>query len=116
MVYSQTKNPNLGKFLEGLAMEDVGIFYGHLVNSQVIWYFLWPFGIFYGHLVNSQVIWDIFMAIWYILGPFGIFFPVLVYFPCFGSLYQEKSGNPVCPSLAPCPNLQICKFLAQRKT
>jgi hypothetical protein len=35
-------------------MEDVGIFYGHLVY---------------------------FMAIWYI-------------FPCFGMLYQEKSGNP----------------------
>jgi hypothetical protein len=28
MVYFQTKNPNLGKFLK---VEDVGIFYGHLV-------------------------------------------------------------------------------------
>jgi hypothetical protein len=37
-------------------MEDVGIFYGHLV------YFT------YGHLVN-------FMAIGYILWLFGIFFP-----------------------------------------
>jgi hypothetical protein len=27
------------------------------------------------------------MVIWYI-------FPVLVYFKCFGMLYQEKSGNP----------------------
>jgi hypothetical protein len=27
-------------------MEDVGIFYDHLVYLKVIWYFLWPFGIF----------------------------------------------------------------------
>jgi hypothetical protein len=37
MVYFQTQNPNLFKFL---AMEDVGIFYVHI-----------PFGIFYGHLI-----------------------------------------------------------------
>jgi hypothetical protein len=30
MEYFRTKNPYLGKFLEGLAMEDVGIFYGTL--------------------------------------------------------------------------------------
>jgi hypothetical protein len=32
MVYFQTKNPTLGKFLRVLhrAIEDVGIFYGHL--------------------------------------------------------------------------------------
>jgi hypothetical protein len=34
--------------LEGLAMEDVGIFYGHLVNFAAIWYVLWLFGKFYG--------------------------------------------------------------------
>jgi hypothetical protein len=34
------------KNLKGLAMEDIGVFYGHLV-----FIFLWPFGIFYGHLV-----------------------------------------------------------------
>jgi hypothetical protein len=33
--------------LEGLAMEEVDISYGHLVYFNVIWYFLWPFGIFY---------------------------------------------------------------------
>jgi hypothetical protein len=27
----------LGKFLEGLAMEDVGIFCGHLVYLMLIW-------------------------------------------------------------------------------
>jgi hypothetical protein len=27
-------------------MEDVSIFYVHLVNFQVIWPILWPFGIF----------------------------------------------------------------------
>jgi hypothetical protein len=45
-------------------------FCGHLVH------------IFYGHLVFF------FTAIWYILWLFGI------YFSRFGTLYQEKSGNP----------------------
>jgi hypothetical protein len=35
------QNPNLGKFLEGLAMEDVVIFYGHLVYFTAIWYTLY---------------------------------------------------------------------------
>jgi hypothetical protein len=39
-------------------MEDVGIFYGHLVNFMAIWSILWPFGTFCSH--------------------FGIFFPALV--------------------------------------
>jgi hypothetical protein len=50
--------------LEGLAIENVGIFYGHLVYFKAVWSILWPFGIFYDHLIY-------FMAIWYI-------FPVLV--------------------------------------
>jgi hypothetical protein len=48
-------------------MEDVGIFYGCLVYLTAIWYFCGHFVIFYGHLV---------------------------YFSCFGVLYQEKSGSP----------------------
>jgi hypothetical protein len=36
----------LGPFLEGLAMEDVGVFYGHLISFTAIWHLLWPFGIF----------------------------------------------------------------------
>jgi hypothetical protein len=32
--------------LEGLSMEDVGIFYGHLVYITAIWNILWLFGIF----------------------------------------------------------------------
>jgi hypothetical protein len=64
MVYFQTKNPNLGKFLEGLRMENVGIFYGRME-------YLRPLGIFYGNLV----------VLWSIFSPFGI-------------LCQEKSGNP----------------------
>jgi hypothetical protein len=43
--------------------------------------------IFYVHLVN-------FTAIWHILRPFGIFYLLLVHFTRFGMLYQEKSGNP----------------------
>jgi hypothetical protein len=30
MVYFQSKNPNLGKFLRGLRLENFDIFYGHL--------------------------------------------------------------------------------------
>jgi hypothetical protein len=46
-----TKNPNFGKFLEGLAMEDVGLFYDHLVCFTAIVNILWPFGLFCGNLV-----------------------------------------------------------------
>jgi hypothetical protein len=72
-IFSNQKSP-FGQILEGLAKEDVGIFFGHLVYFIDIWYLLWTFGIFYGHLVY-------FMDIWYII-------------PHFGMLYQEKSGNP----------------------
>jgi hypothetical protein len=45
--------------VEGLAMEDVGLFYSYLVYFTVIYFVV-----------------------------------ILVYFPSFGMLYQEKSGNP----------------------
>jgi hypothetical protein len=48
-------------------VEDVGIFYRHLVYLKAYWYILLPFGIFSGYLV---------------------------YFHHFGMLYQNKSGNP----------------------
>jgi hypothetical protein len=50
-------------------MEDVGIFYGHLVNFPAVWHILWPF---------------------------GICSLVLVHFTRFGVLDQEKTGNPGC--------------------
>jgi hypothetical protein len=34
--------------LEGLAMENFGIFYGDLVQFTAIWYILWSFDLFYG--------------------------------------------------------------------
>jgi hypothetical protein len=37
---------------------------------------------------------EYFMTIWSILRPLEIFYGHLVYFPRFGILYQEKSGNP----------------------
>jgi hypothetical protein len=46
MVYFQTKNPNLEKNLEALAMEFVGIFNVHLGYFIAILYILWLFGIF----------------------------------------------------------------------
>jgi hypothetical protein len=48
-------------------MEDVGIFYGHLVHIMVFCYIFWTFGIVRGNLV---------------------------YFSRFGILYQEQTGNP----------------------
>jgi hypothetical protein len=51
MVCFQTKNPKFGLILEGLAMENLGIFYDHLVYFTAIGNMLWPFGVFCGHLV-----------------------------------------------------------------
>jgi hypothetical protein len=42
-IFSNQKS-QFGKILDGLGIEDVGIFYGHLV-------YFWPFGIFCVHLV-----------------------------------------------------------------
>jgi hypothetical protein len=67
MVYLQTKSPNLSKFLEGVGMENVGLFYDLLVHFTAIWYIVWAIGIFSRYLV---------------------------YFYHFGILFQEKSGNP----------------------
>jgi hypothetical protein len=67
MVYFQTKNPNLGKFLRAL-------YWKMLIYFKAIWNILQTFGIFYDHLVH-------FMYIWYIFSGFGI-------------TNQEKSGNP----------------------
>jgi hypothetical protein len=61
------QNSQFGKILEGLAMENLGIFYDHLVYFRPIGSILWSFGIF--------------VVIWYIS-------------PHFGILYQDKSGNP----------------------
>jgi hypothetical protein len=65
-LFSNQKS-KFGKILEGLEMQDVGIFYGHLVHFTVFCYILLTFGIVCGNLV---------------------------YFYRFGILYQEKSGNP----------------------
>jgi hypothetical protein len=47
-LFSNQKNPQI---LEGLAVEDVGIFYGHLVHFTVFCYILWTFDIVRGNLV-----------------------------------------------------------------
>jgi hypothetical protein len=47
MAYFQTQIPQLGNTLEVLAMEDVGLFCGHLVYFTAIWSVLCPFGIFF---------------------------------------------------------------------
>jgi hypothetical protein len=62
-------------------MEDVGIFYAHLV-------FLRLFDIVYGHLVYLWL--------------FGIYFSHL------GMLYQEKSGNPCLHICEPSATSKLC--------
>jgi hypothetical protein len=51
MVYFQTKKSHFWSILEGLGIENVGIFYDHLEYFTAIWYNLWPFGVVCGHLV-----------------------------------------------------------------
>jgi hypothetical protein len=85
-IFSNHKS-QFGQILEGVSIEEGGMFYCHLVYFTAIWPILLPFGLFYCHLVY-------FTAIWQILCPFGIFHGCLVYFSRFGMLFQEKSGNP----------------------
>jgi hypothetical protein len=40
-----------GKIMVGLAVENLDIFYVHLIYFTAIGNILWPFGIFYGYLV-----------------------------------------------------------------
>jgi phosphatidylglycerophosphate synthase len=66
-IYFQTKKTNFGKFWKAMQWK--------MLVLKV------PFCLLYGQMVNC-------LAIWYILWSFGIFFPR------FGMLYREKSGNP----------------------
>jgi hypothetical protein len=83
MVYFQTENVNLGKFLRDLLWK-------RLVYVKAIWSILWAFGI--GKLWLH--IWNNLLVIWYICWLFGTFVVYLVYSPRFGKYYREKSGNP----------------------
>jgi hypothetical protein len=65
--------------LEGLAKDDVGIFYGHLVYFAAIWYTLCTFGIFSGY-------WVYFPPFWYIV-PRKIWQP---WFWCVRNLTKER--------------------------
>jgi hypothetical protein len=70
MVYFQTKNPNLGKFLRALDWKM-------LIYFMAIWNIFRTFGIFYvfyDHLVHFTFIWYIFSG--------------------YGFTHHEKSGNP----------------------
>jgi hypothetical protein len=67
-IFSNQKS-QLGSILQGLEMENVGIFNGHLEYIKSMWYILWPL--------------DNLVVIWYIFHHFGI-------------LYSEPSGNPAC--------------------
>jgi hypothetical protein len=45
------QRPQFWSILEGLAMENLGIFYDHLVYFTAMGNILWAFSIFCGHLV-----------------------------------------------------------------
>jgi hypothetical protein len=45
-----------GSILEGLAMEDVDMLFGHLVYFTAIWYIVWPFDIWYEYLVFFPIL------------------------------------------------------------
>jgi WD40 repeat protein len=49
MVYFQTKNTNVGKFLKGLQRKKM-VFYDHFIYFTAKWSILWPFGTFCGYL------------------------------------------------------------------
>jgi hypothetical protein len=55
-LFSNQKS-QFGVILVGLAIENLGIFYEHLVYFTAILTILWPFGIFCGHLVNFSPFW-----------------------------------------------------------
>jgi hypothetical protein len=55
-LFSNQKS-KFGKILEGLAMEDIGIFYGHLVHFSVFCYILLTFGIVRGKMVYFSPFW-----------------------------------------------------------
>jgi hypothetical protein len=46
------------------AIDDVGLFYGHLIYFMPIWYILWPFGIFCGNLVIFTRVCKLYQKIW----------------------------------------------------
>jgi hypothetical protein len=65
-------------------MEDVGIFYVHLVNFPAISHILWPFGIFSTVLVH-------FYPFWYVV-------PRKIWQPCFkvktkGQMRLKQKGD-----------------------
>jgi hypothetical protein len=53
-IFSNQKS-KVGQILEGLAMENVGQFYVHLVKFTAIWYILWLFGLFFA---GSSMLYD----------------------------------------------------------
>jgi hypothetical protein len=51
------QNSKFGYIFEGLAAEDVGIFYGQLFYFTAIGFILWAFGKFCGPLVYFSLLW-----------------------------------------------------------
>jgi hypothetical protein len=57
MVYLQNQKSHFWLFFEGIRMENVDIFYGHLEYFTEIWVILWTFGTFCVDLVHLFRFW-----------------------------------------------------------
>jgi hypothetical protein len=63
---------------------------------------------------NFRYICSIYTAMWHILRPFGIFVVILIYFSRFGTLYEEKSGNPGLERCGGVPMLSTAFFVQNK--
>jgi hypothetical protein len=77
MVFFQTKNPNLGKFLRVLQWKM-------LVDFMAVRSILRPFGVFCGHMNYFMFIWYTFFSFWY-------FVPRKIWQPCLRSRVTSAS-------------------------
>jgi hypothetical protein len=63
-------------------MENIGLFYGHMVYFIAIWYIFWPFAILYGYLVY--------------ISPFWYVVPQKIWQPCRRRRQKEVVLSPAC--------------------
>jgi hypothetical protein len=77
-LFSNQKS-KFGQILKVLVMEEVGIFYGPLVNFNLFCYILWTFGIVCGNLVY-------FFPFWY-------FVPRKIWQPCSAAVERVENEN-----------------------
>jgi hypothetical protein len=100
-LFSNQKS-KVGLILQGLAMEDVGIFRGHLIHFTVFCYISWPFGIVGGNLVY-------FFPFWYFV-PRKIWQPCVQHTHSLGSYSAILEFHAILPELTTSRDLTFCIF------